>query len=182
MKKLAMAAMLSTVVISTAAFADAGGFFVALDAQNWSTSGGGGITNPSTGYRVGGGYNFTENWGVEVNYAKSGDATQQGGGTLNGSSTQLAAVGTYPINNMFSVYGKLGMGSNKIGGSATNGCTVCSANSALYGVGGTYNINKQFGVRLEYLQLGNMTGTGTGNNPTTAISAHNISLGAVYKF
>ena len=187
MKKISIAVLLSTAVISSTAFADASGFFVAADAQSWSASGGGGggITNPSTGYRIGGGYNFTQNWGVEVDYAKSGDATQsakQGGGTINGSSTQLAGVGTYPINNMFSVYGKLGVASNKLAGTATAGCTVCSATSTLYGVGGTYNINKQFGVRLEYLHLGNFTGSAANNGPATAISANTTSLGVVYNF
>ncbi len=183
MKKISIAVLLSTAVISSAAFADASGFFAAVDAQNWNASGGGanGIVNPSTGYRIGGGYNFTQNWGVEVDYAKSGDATQRGGGVINGSSTQLAGVGTYPINNMFSVYGKLGVGSNKLSGSGTAGCTVCSATSTLYGVGGTYNINKQFGVRLEYLHLGNFTGSGA-NGPATAISANTTSLGVVYNF
>ena len=180
MKKIAIAAMLSTAVISSAAFADASGFFGAIDAQNWSTSGApAGMKNPSTGYRIGGGYNFTQTWGVEVDYAKSGDATQPanlGGGTINATSIQLAGVGTYPINNMFSVYGKLGVGSNKLAGTSMTGCTVCTATSVLYGVGGVYNINKQFGVRLEYLQLGNVTG---GTNP---VSAHTISLGAVYNF
>ena len=83
MKKISIAVLLSTAVISSAAFADASGFFGAIDAQNWSESGPANITNPSTGYRIGGGYNFTQNWGVEVDYAKSGDATlpaNQGGG------------------------------------------------------------------------------------------------------
>jgi OOP family OmpA-OmpF porin len=182
MKKISIAVLLSTAVISSAAFADASGFFAAVDAQNWSASGGGGnITNPSTGYRIGGGYNFTQNWGVEVDYAKSGDATQPGGGTLNASSTQLVGVGTYPINNMFSVYGKLGVASNKVGGSNASGCTICSTTSTAYGAGGVYNINKQFGVRLEYLHLGNMTGSGAGG-PATAVSANTTSLGLVYNF
>jgi opacity protein-like surface antigen len=155
------------------------GAYVALDAQSWSLSGGpSGISNPSVGYRIGLGYDFTENWGIEVNYAQSGNGSLNGK-SFKGESAQLDLVGTYPFNDMFGAYLKLGAASNKVIGDATNGWSGCgcSTSSFQYGVGARYNLNKQFGIRLEFDGLGKMTNTGS-NDP----SAYNGTLGIVYKF
>ncbi len=182
MKKVAIAMLLSA--ISAPAFAGDSGFYGALDVQTWSLSNlstlATGASNPSTGFRIGGGYHFTQNWGVEVDYAQSGNGdTGIPGVSYKADSAQAVAVGTYPINNMFDVYGKLGVAANKIsasGGGAT--CTNCSKTSFMYGVGGQYNINNSIGIRLEYDGLGDVT-----NGPVgPQISATNVSLGVVYNF
>lgn len=177
MKKTFASVLLSCVVM-TPAFAADSGPFVALDAQSWSATNVAPFGNPSAGLRIGGGYRFTRNIGMEVDYAKSGDATL-GNAKLNVNSIQAVAVGTYPINNLFDVYGKLGLASNKVSvsGPGNTSCTQCSKTNPMFGVGGQYNVNKQFGIRLEYDQLGKASDWGSDNIGVTTLSA-----GVVYSF
>lgn len=176
MKKSLVLAII-TAAIAVPAFAADSGPFVALDAQNWSTTNNPLFGNPSMGLRVGGGYQFTRNIGIEADYAKSGDTGSYLGAKFNVSSVQVAAVGTFPINDMFDVYAKLGMASNKINLSGPGTCNSCSKTNLMYGVGGQYNINKQVGIRLEYDQLGKASNTGTDD-----LGASTLSAGVVYNF
>lgn len=177
MKKVLAAVLIST--ISVSAFAAGNGAFVAFDAQNWSTTNNAPLGNPSAGFRIGGGYHFTPNIGVEVDYAHSGDTSSYLGAKYNVSSVQAAAVGTYPINDAFDVYAKLGMASNKISlsGPPSAVCNSCSKTDLMFGVGGQYNFNKQVGIRLEYDDLGKASNTGTND-----LGAATISAGVVYSF
>jgi OmpA-OmpF porin, OOP family len=177
MKKIIAVALFSS-MFAAPAFADGTGFYGALDLNTWNLSSkAAGQDNPSTGWRLAGGYHFTPNWGAELGY------TQSGNGTINGvnykaESTQIAAVGTYPVNEQFDLFAKLGYAMNKLTGDATTGCPNCSKNDLMYGVGGQYNFNKQVGLRLQYEDLGKMT-----DNPGVDNSkATNIALGLVYNF
>ncbi len=175
--KRALISLLLPFVVVASAFAADNGAFVVLDAQSWSTTNSAPFGNPSVGLRIGGGYHFTRNVGLEVDYAKSGDTSAYLGAKFNVSSIQVAAVGTYPINDMFDVYAKLGMASNKVNHSGPGTCNSCSKTDLMYGVGGQYNVNKQVGIRLEYDQLGKASNTG--NND---LGASTISAGVIYNF
>ena len=176
MKKILAVALFSA--ISIPALAGESGAFVALDAQNWSTTNNAPLGNPSMGLRIGGGYHFTRNIGVEVDYAKSGDTASYLGAKYNVSSVQAAAVGTYPINDMFDVYAKLGVASNKISLTGPGAiCNSCSKTDLMYGVGGQYNVNKQIGIRLEYVPLGKASNTGTYD-----LGVSTLSAGVIYNF
>jgi OmpA-OmpF porin, OOP family len=175
MKKLLALALFSSIFASSA-FAEGTGFYGAFDLQTWSLTNLGGASNPSTGYRIAGGYHFTPNWGAEIGYAESGSG-DAGGLSYKVKSTQIAAVGTYPINEQFDVFAKLGYAANKLTGDAISGCNNCSKNDLMYGIGGQYNINKQIGIRLQYESLGKVEDSGTDDS-----SATNVSLGVVYNF
>jgi OOP family OmpA-OmpF porin len=175
MKKIIAAALLST-AFATPAFAEGTGFYGALDLNTWDLSNKGGASNPSTGYRIAGGYHFTPNWGAELGYAASGNG-DAGGQNYDVESTQIAVTGTYPINEQFDIFAKLGYAMNKLKGDATSGCSNCSKDDYLYGVGAQYNFNKQFGIRLQYEDIGKVTDTGTDDSKAT-----NYSLGVVYNF
>jgi OmpA-OmpF porin, OOP family len=176
MNKIVAAALLSS-IFAAPAFADGSGFYVALDANTWSLSNvNANEDEPSTGYRIAGGYHFTPNWGAEFGYTESGNGVSFGQ-NYTVESTQIAATGTYPINAQFGVFGKLGYAMNKITGDATSGCSSCSKNDVLYGIGAQYNFNKNVGLRLQYEEIGKLTDTGT-----TSPEATNYSLGAVYNF
>jgi OOP family OmpA-OmpF porin len=175
MKKVLIASLLSSLFVAPA-FAAVPGPYVALDVQNWSATNTGALGNPGVGLRIGGGYRFTENWGVEANYAQSGKSTSVAGADYKFTALQLAATGTYPINNQFDVYAKLGFSANKF--DVTPSVASNSKTSFLYGVGGQYNINQQWGVRLEYENLGDTTNFAGGNQ----VSASTISIGGVYSF
>jgi OOP family OmpA-OmpF porin len=172
MKKILVASLLSSLFVMPA-FAAAPGGYVAADLQNWSATNTAPFGNPGMGVRIGGGYRFTPNVGVEVDYAQSGSSSAYFGTTYKVSATQLAVVGIYPINPQFDVFGKVGMSANKV--SPT--CTVCSKTDVMFGVGGQYNINQQVGIRLQYESLGKTTNAGTND-----MTVSTLSLGAVYAF
>ena len=178
MKKILVASLLSSLFVMPA-FAAAPGGYVAADLQNWSATNTGPSGNPGMGVRIGGGYRFTPNVGVEVDYAQSGSSSAYFGTTYKVSATQLAVVGTYPINPQFDVFGKVGMSANKISLSAAGAgtCNNCSKTDVLVGVGGQYNINQQVGIRLQYESLGKASNSGSND-----MTVSTLSLGAVYAF
>lgn len=175
MKKVLLASLLST-LFAAPAFAAAPGAYLALDLQNWSASNTGALGNPGVGLRIGGGYRFTENWGVEANYAQSGKSSSVGGVDYKFTALQLAATGTYPINPQFDVYAKLGLSANKF--DSTPSVPNNTKTSLLWGVGGQYNIDPQWGVRLEYANIGDTTNFPAGSQ----VTGSTISAGGVYSF
>jgi OOP family OmpA-OmpF porin len=175
MKKVLVASLLSSLVAGPAYAAVPSGF-VSADLQSWSATNADPYGNPGIGFRIGGGYRFTPNVGLEVNYGQSGKSSDVGGTSYKISATQLAVVGTYPVNTEFDVFGKLGMSANKVTVSGGT-CTNCSKTDVLIGVGGQYNINRQLGVRLQYESLGKVTNTGSNDTSATTLSA-----GVVYAF
>jgi OOP family OmpA-OmpF porin len=182
--KLLAVALLSA--LSAPAFADDAGFFLGLDYSaltlgNLTTVYGANATQPSGGYRLDGGYNFNKNWGVELGYFGNGNASDTSGNSLTPNTTYVAGVGTLPLNDMFDIFGKVGVAMNQLTGAATVSCTVCGVQTGImYGVGADFNFNKQVGIRLQYESLGNMAGT----DPTSGsqITASDVSLGVMYKF
>ncbi len=175
MKKIAISTLLSA-LIAAPAMAAVPGAYVALDVQSWSTTNNAPLGNPGTGLRVGAGYRFHPNVGVEVDYAQSGSSSTTGGLSYKTSALQLAAVGTYAINPQFDVLAKAGVSANK---GTASGFTYATSSKTdlLLGVGGQYNITQEWGVRLQYESLGKVATSG-GND----MKASTVSLGVVYAF
>lgn len=201
MKKFAVALLLSAVYVAPAFAADEGGF-INLDLGTASFS------NATTQFSTtnfgnpgaitfGGGYHFNQNLAVEAGYSIIGDSSVNTpvfvGVTitekLKTSSFQVAAVGTLPINEKFSVFGKLGLASTKIDYSAsvTNATfvpgvltsTSGSKTNLMFGLGGQFNFNPQWGIRLQYLDLGKIQLSATG---APNIGLKITSIGGVYNF
>lgn len=205
MKKIAIVALLSTALMSSAAFAANVGGYVAADLGqvNYSNAksqfSGASFGNPGA-ITLGGGYHFSQYVGVEAGYSIIGDSTitTVAGGTatekLKTSSLQVAAVGTYPINNQFSVFGKLGLANTKIDYTATaTGATfvpsVAQAASAsktnlMFALGAQYNINQSWGIRAQYQDFGKvqLPGLFFGGVSAPNIAVKLYSLGGVYNF
>lgn len=158
------------------AFAAAPGGYVAADLQSWTATNTAPFGNPGMGFRIGGGYRFTPNVGVEVGIAQSGSSNSIFGTTYKIGATQAAIVGTFPVTPEIDVFAKLGMSANKVTLSAGT-CTQCSKTSMMYGIGGQYNISQQVGVRLQYENFGKATDSGTND-----IEAKALSAGVVYSF
>src|SRR4029453_12634116 len=73
-----------------------------------------GVDDSDTGFKIFGGYTFTENWGVEVSYFDFGEASVSGGNvsaSVGVTGLSASAVGRLPVSDMFAVYGKLGFAS-----------------------------------------------------------------------
>lgn len=146
-----------------------------------------------TGYKVQVGYQFNQNFALEGGYVDLGKASYSanytgGSATANveASGLNVSALGIMPINESFSVFGKLGVIRAKVeeNGIATDtgGSASGSASSTdwkpNFGIGGTYNINTQLGIRAEYERFNQL-----GDSDTTGeADVDLLSAGVVYKF
>lgn len=113
------------------------------------------------GFKVFGGYMFTPNLGVEGHYVNLGKLTASEVvppyGTLNleakASGFGLSLVGLYPIDQ-FEIFGKVGFTymTTKISGSLADvsASDDDKAANVNFGIGASYNFNKQLSARLEW--------------------------------
>ena len=121
-----------------------------------------GVDDSDTGFKIFGGYTFTENWGVEVSYFDFGEASVSAGNnstSIGMTGLSASAVGRLPVNDMFAVYGKLGFASydvdldfNNVPGFGS-GHLSDSDSDLIYGVGGALSFGGNFEARLEYEAL-----------------------------
>jgi len=94
------------------------------------------------------GYQFTRYLGVEVHYTDFGSVTFQSGGSSDIVGYGISVVGTYPIDNAWSVFAKLGATHTIIRSHGVFGdVTRCNGS---WGVGGQYNFTPAWGIRLSY--------------------------------
>ena len=151
----------------------------------------------ATGAKVYGGYNFDQNWGMELGYNNLGNKYSVHGYvgptpygiSMKASNWYLAGTGTLPLSKEFSLLAKLGVAANRAeGGTAcvlVDCVSVGSKNRSqlMYGVGASYAFSKNWGARLEYEHFGklsndNFWGVGTGG----AIKGSAGTLSAKYTF
>ncbi len=152
-----------------------------------------GFDENKTTFQVNGGYEFTENWGVEVQYTDLGSrsGTVMALGTTVGTPSVdvyqwgIAGTGTLPLSNDFFLRGKLGVSSNHLKdlNVTVAGVTVnvggSSHTDVLAGIGIGYAWNKKFSTRLEYEYFGKFE---TSGGIASHGSASNIGLRMQYKF
>ncbi|HZV63660.1 MAG TPA: porin family protein [Telluria sp.] len=130
-----------------------------------------------------GGYEFDQMWGLEAGYTdfrnSHGSYTFNntvGSAESDGHAFYLAAKANAPINDQFSVFGKLGAVRTK--SSLSTGIAALDhddSNTGLYaGIGGQYNLNKKVALTLEYERYGKSTDFGAKPDVWT--------LGARYSF
>ncbi|MDD5383317.1 MAG: porin family protein [Gallionella sp.] len=192
MKKIAAALLLSTAVAAPVFAAEAGPYAgVTLGRSHAGNDGTGGVQTKNTDTVLGvlGGYQFTKNWGAEVFYTDLGRGT---GGSIaqptavSGKSDAwgINAVGTLPLSDAFSLYGKLGYASTKTKLSAPAGWTITGAtrNAATYGLGGVYNVKPAIGIRFGWDHYGMADANGVTLGVKNNFNTNVWSLGAVFKF
>lgn len=186
MKKLSRLAVVLMAVLATPAFAQlysgaaAGRVDHKQSRSNWTPAAGSAtFEDTDAGFKLFGGYKFTENFGVEGGYDYLGQYTATpvsgasvGKAIIKTNSWNLFGVGTLPLPKDFSVFAKLGVSSNysKMNFSSNGG--AFNANDAgtnrktsfAFGVGAGYNIMKNLTVRIEYEDFGK---AGESNNNFT---------------
>jgi OOP family OmpA-OmpF porin len=192
MKKIVIVALLSTFVATPALADNTGKYYVAGDFGKMTYSntnpGGSDFSNPNA-IRISGGYHFSPIFAVEGGYAVIGDSTlnsASGSATLKNSAIQVAAVGTYPVNTAFDLFGKLGLSFNSIKASGTgslSGLNVSNSISfrSMIGIGVQYNVNQQFGIRAQYEKFAKFT-MSNNSNQSWNVGESLSSLGVVYNF
>jgi OOP family OmpA-OmpF porin len=141
-----------------------------------------GVDDSDTGFKVFGGYNFNQNFAVELSYFDLGEAGASVSDGIDTASFSIgisgfgaSAVGTLPVSDMFSVFAKLGFASYDVDGDASvsgfgSASFSESESDMTYGVGGALGFG-QFGLRLEYEAINVDDG-----------DANMISLSGVYHF
>ncbi|NJD36136.1 MAG: hypothetical protein FIA96_15125 [Betaproteobacteria bacterium] len=154
------------------------------------------VDDTDTGYKLQVGYNFTKNWGIEGGYVDLGEMTYKATGRIGAVAASakaraevtgwnIAGVGTLPINEQFSLFGKLGAiyADVDVKATATGGGISASDHAsttdwkANFGVGATYKFNKQWGMRAEWERFDNL-----GDNNTGKTDVDLLSVGVVFSF
>jgi len=144
----------------------------------------GSIKKSDTGYKAYAGYDFTQNFGAEAGYVDFGKLTQNDGGAkleVKNHAFYVAATGTLPLNEQFSLFAKAGVAQNrtKLTVSVLNFRDSESKNktSAIFGIGAAYNINKNLSAVAEYENFGKVA-----SEDGAKLKADLLSIGLRYKF
>jgi OOP family OmpA-OmpF porin len=131
-----------------------------------------GCDEKDTAWRILGGYQFNRYFAAELGYHDLGEVSAPGA-SVEGTAWELVGIGSYPIVDKFSVYGKLGLYRGELEGPG-----VEETNSDVtYGAGLQYDFLKNVGVRGEWQRYSKMGG---GNIGETDVDV--LSVGVVYRF
>lgn len=116
--------------------------------------------NNQAGYGLLLGYNFSPNFGVELEYNSLGgfDIPDPAfASSIKGRALGISAVGMIPMNRQFSLYGKMGIATTTLrdspgpGYTGTNYTTYTYNNTNLtFGFGGLFNVTPVVGLRFGY--------------------------------
>jgi hypothetical protein len=153
-----------------------------------------GFNDNKTTFQVNGGYQFTEIWGLEVQYtdggSRSGVITGSNGSVFATQSVRayqigISGTGTYMMTPEWFLRGKLGVSSNHLadlnvtvpGGAYNIGGS--NHTDVLAGAAVGYKWNENFSTRLEYEYFGKFE---TSGGATSNGKGSNIGLRMQYKF
>ncbi len=179
MKKILAVALLSTFVAAPSFAADTGAY-ISADLGSATLKNAAPFPDPGV-ISFGAGYRFSPNIAAELGYTFFGDSKITSGSnwlTMKLSSLHPAVVGTLPVNDQFSVFGKFGLAINseKYTSNLTLSTSSYSQNSTYFAFGGQYNLNQQLGMRVQYESFGDF------DNVPPPYSATAVSVGIVYNF
>ncbi|MDM4765818.1 porin family protein [Pelomonas sp. SE-A7] len=146
-----------------------------------------GEKDSKTGFGFTLGYKLNENLAFELQGRRLGSATQSDvvgnityKSTLRANSLSASVLGIAPLSKEFSLFGRLGYARNtldyKVTSTALNASADGHKNKALFGFGGDYQIDKNLGLRLEYVNLGKNTVKISGVELESKISQINLGL------
>lgn len=106
-----------------------------------------------TGMKIFGGYKFNPNFGIEAGLVDLGEVSITGPGgtaTIEVDGFQFAAVGVYPINPKFSMFGKLGLYMWDASFSAPGFSESDDGTDLTFGVGVAWNFMRNLSLRGEW--------------------------------
>ena len=125
----------------------------------------GSVDGSDTGFKLFGGYQFSQHFGVEMAWVDLGKARYSGafgsapvtGGSVATSGLNISVVGTLPLNPSFELFGKAGLFAWEAKARDTTGGAPFSGKDdgadLSFGIGASYNINKNLSVRAEWEQF-----------------------------
>ena len=196
-KQIAMAAAALIAVLSAPAFAaDAGAYvFGSAGLTNYGSfdpdiTGADSKKTGSYGVKGGGGYLFNlgnfklggEGGYVDLGKAKFTFAGQEV--SVKAIAGYIAAIGVLPFNDQFSMHLKLGLASGSSKVSTPVGSSSGTSITPMYGIGGQFEINRNFGIRAEFeaYEAGKKGNANDPNDFNTLAKINMLSAGMVYKF
>jgi OOP family OmpA-OmpF porin len=191
MKKIVFALIASAAITGAAQAQDVSasaprsyvGIGVATADHDYSLSG---VTDKD-GYKasakVFGGYEINNTWGVEVgytdfrkssfNYTTAKGAT--GSGDADGHAYYVAAKANAPINDQFSVFGKLGVENSHRSFGTNTGLSGSSSDTGVYaGAGLQYNLSKEVALTAEYERYGKSSDFGAKSDVLTVAARYSF--------
>lgn len=188
MKKTLIALLGTALALPLAAQAEGGYFGVNVGrAENKLSFEGESEKDRGSGYKLYGGYDFTKNFGVEAGYVRlakwsGSDADLGASASYKPSAVYVAATGTLPLSDQFSLLGKVGVTRNRAKLSASivgigSGSETYNNTTAMFGVGAAYNFTNNFSAVAEYENFGKVL-----DEEGVTIKGNMISLGLRYKF
>jgi OOP family OmpA-OmpF porin len=133
--------------------------------------------------KVFGGYDITQNWGVEAGYTHHGNEDYDTNrnnfapvqARVKGSDSYVAAKYTMPVNERVSAYGKLGASHSERKNQLNGFGDVNERDTGVYGgLGVQYAVNQNVSVVGEYERYGKDKSTGS--------KADAVSVGLKYGF
>jgi OmpA-OmpF porin, OOP family len=147
MKKSLLAVLLGC-VLAAPLFAQAEGSYVSVSVGN-SKADHPNFDKSATGVGIAYGQSVTDMVGYEVGYVNFGNVKVDGF-KLSAQSFYLAGVGTYPLNEAFSVYGKLGATVNRYDDDGDKHTKL----RPMIGAGVGYKFTKEWSAGVEYVYFG----------------------------
>jgi OOP family OmpA-OmpF porin len=196
-KKFVLAALFSGLSLASAAgLSQDTGWYAGFNlgqstVKDFDCTGTTSCDDKDTAWSIFGGYQFNKNFGVELGYVDLGKATQSGVVPLFGSFSasfevtgfEFSGVGTLPISERFSMYGKLGlfMWDLDVKGSSTLTGPVSLSEDGTdftFGIGARYHFTKNLAVQLQWQRYNDI-----GDDATTGkYDVDVIGAGIVFRF
>jgi OOP family OmpA-OmpF porin len=155
------------------------------------------VDGSTTGFKIFGGYQFFDNFALDLALVDLGKAKYSGtffntpvtGGTVDIWGLNISAVGILPVSESFSVFGKVGVFAWEADAKDTTGGIPFSTSETgadfSFGLGMSYSFTKHWSVRFEWerFKVGGGEDAYTGQSNSTG-SAHVdlLSLGVAYRF
>ena len=164
-KRTSIAALMaaSGIVVSSASFAqgkpaaDTGFYIGAAVGQSTTDCGTSGAScdDEDTAYKIFGGYKFNRNLAVEGGYTPLGESTASvGSANIKSEATawDLVGVGSIPLGNNFSIFGKLGVysGELEVSSNIAGVSGKKTTTDLTYGAGVQFDFARNLGVRAEW--------------------------------
>lgn len=177
MKKTVIGVLISA-FIATPAIASDAGFYIGAKLGSVNYGYGNVSNNSQAGFGLLGGYAINENIAIEAEYDSLG-GFDSNSGTIKGSSFGFSGVGSLPLNQQFSLFGKIGIASTTLKDTAKPGWVgdfTYNNTGLTIGFGGQYNVNKELGIRvgIDIYPVGDAV--------STTSSAGMLYIGGVLKF
>lgn len=194
----AVAAAALAILIATPAWSQDAGFYLGASIgrskakDTCDDSGAFSCDDTDTAWKIFAGYQFNRHLAVEAGYTDLGEVTLSAAsgtssvrGTIELSAFELMAVGSFPVADRFSLYGKLGLyraeTEQKL--QVTLGTLTVSDNKTeknadlTFAFGARFDITRNLGVRAEWQRYLDVGGGEIGEDDVDV-----LSVGLLYRF